>query len=224
MFRPVEMCKVNILVLSKHVTAMTRILGQRGLVHLVDAVNQSRGKLLSNVNQDKDERTVDRLLERCDRLIEALGVESDARAPQLENMDLKDMEALLGKIHERFKVQDDALNKLISDSGSLSLESTLLAGYPLQKVRLEALRNLSHFYMITGRIAPSVLPSASLVMGERALLLPAEGKDGNVLVLSSRKNRWAVEEELRKFGFAAIEAPPEVSGSAAEERQHVEDE
>ena len=224
MFRPVEMCKVNILVLSKHVTAMTRILGQRGLVHLVDAVNQSRGKLLSNVNQDKDERTVDRLLERCDRLIEALGVESDARAPQLENMDLKDMEALLGKIHERFKVQDDALNKLISDSGSLSLESTLLAGYPLQKVRLEALRNLSHFYMITGRIAPSVLPSASMVMGERALLLPAEGKDGNVLVLSSRKNRWAVEEELRKFGFAAIEAPPEVSGSAAEERKHVEDE
>lgn len=224
MFRPVEMCKVNILLLSKHVTAMTRILGQRGLVHLVDAVNQSRGKLLSTVSQDKNERTVDRLLERCDRLIEALGVESDARAPQLEEIDLKDMEALLGKIYDRFKVQDDTISKLISDSGSLSMESTVLAGYPLQKVRLEALRNLSHFYMITGRIAPSVLPSASMVMGERALLLPAEGKDGNVLVLSSRKNRWAVEEELRKFGFTAIEAPAQVSGSAAEERKHVEDE
>lgn len=224
MFRPVEMCKVNILVLSKHVTAMTRILGQRGLVHLVDAVNQSRGKLLSNVNQEKDERTTDRLLERCERLIEALGVESDARAPQLDDMDIKDMDALLGRIFERFRVQDETITKLIGDSGSLSMESSILAGYPLQKVRLEALRNLSHFYMITGRIAPSVLPSATMMMGDRALLLPAEGKDGNVLVLSSRKNRWAVEEDLHKFGFAAIEAPAELSGSAAEERQHVEDE
>jgi V/A-type H+-transporting ATPase subunit I len=224
MFRPVEMCKVNILVLSKHVTAMTRILGQRGLVHLVDAVNQSRSKLLSSINQDKDERATERQLDRCERLIEAFGVESDAEAPQLGSMDLKDMEALLDKIHGHFKLQDDAINKLIGDSGSLSLESNMLAGYPLQKVRLEALRNLSHFYMITGRIAPSVLPSASMIMGERALLLPAEGKDGNVLVLSSRKNRWAVEEELRKFGFATIEMPQAIKGSAADERKQVEDE
>ena len=35
-FRPVKMSKVNILLMSKYVTEITRTLGQRGLVHLVD--------------------------------------------------------------------------------------------------------------------------------------------------------------------------------------------
>ena len=58
MFRPVKMAKVNILLMSKHVTEITRVLGQRGLIHLVDAVNQSGGRLLSEVDQEQDEKTM----------------------------------------------------------------------------------------------------------------------------------------------------------------------
>lgn len=223
MFRPVKMCKVNILVLAKHVTEITRLLGQCGLVHLIDAVSQSPDRLLKEVDQEKDERAIENLISRCDRLIEALGIDPEAEPPNLGDLNQEDISALLTKIFSRYREQDGAINQLLRDAGSLSQESTILATYPLQQVKLEALRNLSHFYLVTGRLAPSVLPRAATVMGDRAVLVQADGREGNVLVVASRKNRWAVEDELGKFGFTPVEPPNNIEDTAAAAQMQVED-
>ncbi len=223
MFRPVKMCKVNILVLAKHVTELTRRLGQCGLVHLIDAVSQSQDRLLKEVDQERDERTLENLISRCDRLIEALGVDSEAEPPTLGELNQDDIAAILSKIFSRFQEQDNAIRQLLRDSGSLTQESAILATYPLQQVKLEALRNLSHFYLVTGRLAPSVLPRAATVMGDRAVLVQADGQEGNVLVIASRKNRWAVEDELNKFGFTPVEPPETAEDTAAAAQEQMED-
>lgn len=224
MFRPVKMCKVNILVLAKHVTELTRRLGQCGLVHLIDAVSQSQDRLLKEVDQERDERTLENLINRCDRLIEALGVDSEAEPPTLGELNQDDVSAILTKIFTRYQEQDNTIRQLLRDSGSLTQESAILATYPLQQVKLEALRNLSHFYLVTGRLAPSVLPRAATVMGDRAILVQADGQEGNVLVIASRKNRWAVEDELSKFGFTPVEPPDTKEDTAAAAHEQMEDE
>lgn len=217
MFRPVKMSKVNILVLSKHVTEVTRILGQRGLVHLVDAVDQSSNRLLKEVDQERDERAIYNLLSRCERLMEGLGVDRSGEAPSSHGeMSIQDMSALISKIYSRYREQEGAMDTLLKDTGALDRERSEVASFPLQQVSLEALRNLSHFYMVTGRLAPSVIQRAAEALGEHAVIAEADGREGNVLILSSSKNRWAVKDELEKFGFVEVNAPETVKGSAHE--------
>ena len=50
MFKPVRMNKVNVLVLGKYVDRLTHELGDSGLLHLVNAVHQSRHQLLQEVD------------------------------------------------------------------------------------------------------------------------------------------------------------------------------
>ena len=225
MFRPVKMAKVNILLMNKHVTEITRVLGQRGLIHLVDAVNQSGGRLLSEVDQEQDEKTIYNALSRCERLMEGLGVDQSAALPEKqETMALEDISAMILRIYTKYHEQEETIDKILRDTGVLDKERSAIAAFPLQQVSLDALRNLSHFYMVTGSLAASIIPRVSMELGERAVVVPADGREGNVLVLCANKNRWAVTDDLQRFGFVAAEAPEQVSGSAEEAVQARDDE
>ena len=225
MFRPVKMAKVNILLMSKHVPEITRVLGQRGLIHLVDAVNQSGDRLLSEVNQEKDEKSIYNALSRCERLMEGLGVEQNAALPKkMENMSLQDISAMIMRIYNKYHEQEETIDKLLQNTGVLDKERSAIAAFPLQQISLDALRNLSHFYMVTGNLANAIIPRVSMELGERAVVVPADGKEGNVLVLCSNKNHWSVLDDLQRFGFVEAKTPEEVSGSAAEAVRKKEDE
>ena len=224
-FRPVKMSKVNILLMSKYVTEITRTLGQRGLVHLVDAVNQSNSKLLRGVEDERDAKTIYNITSRCERLMEGLGVDPKAAPPPRSGeMTLEDMSALINKIYAKYHEEEENIDKLLKDSGMIDKERSVIAAFPMQQISLDALRNLSHFYIVTGRMAPSVIQRATMELGEKAVIVQADGLEGNVLVLSSNKNRWAVKDELQKFGFAEIKAPEELNGSAEEAVHEKDDE
>ena len=224
-FRPVKMSKVNILLMSKYVTEITKTLGQRGLMHLVDAVNQSDSKLLRSVDEERDEKAIYSIMSRCERLMEGLGVDQSAAAPHSGGeMTLEDMSALVNKIYSKYHEIEETIDKLLKDSGMLDKERSVIAAFPMQQVNIDALRNLSHFYMVTGRMAPSVIQRATMEIGDKAVIVKADGLEGNVLVLSSNKNRWAVKDELQKFGFSEIQAPEELSGSAEDAVHQKDDE
>ena len=219
------MAKVNILLMSKHVTEITRVLGQRGLIHLVDAVNQSGDKLLSEVNQEQDEKAIYNALSRCERLMEGLGVDQSASLPEKQEvMSLNDISAMIMRIYTKYREQEEAIDKILRETGVLDKERSAIAAFPLQQVSLDALRNLSHFYMVTGSLAATVIPRVTMELGERAVVVPADGREGNVLVLCSNKNRWAVMDDLQRFGFVAADAPDKVSGSAEDAVHQRDDE
>ena len=219
------MAKVNILLMSKHVTEITRVLGQRGLIHLVDAVNQSGNRLLTEVDQEQDEKAIYNALSRCERLMEGLGVDQSAALPEKqESMSLEDISAMIMRIYTKYHEQEEAIDKILRETGVLDKERSAIAAFPLQQVSLDALRNLSHFYMVTGSLATSLIPRVSMELGERAVVVPADGREGNVLVLSSNKNHWAVLDDLQRFGFVKAKAPEQVTGSAAQAVQERDDE
>ena len=175
-FRPVKMSKVNILLMSKYVTEITRTLGQRGLVHLVDAVNQSDSKLLRSVEDERDAKTIYNIMSRCDRLMEGLGFDPKATPPPRSGeMTLEDMSALINKIYAKYHKEEESIDKLLKDSGMIDKERSVIAAFPMQNVSLDALRNLSHFYMVTGRMAPSVIQRATMELGDRAVIVRADG-------------------------------------------------
>ena len=65
MFLPNKMTKVNVVVFSKYLGALTEALGNSGLLHLVDAASESRGKLLTSYDTGVDIRAIEKLLNRC---------------------------------------------------------------------------------------------------------------------------------------------------------------
>ena len=225
MFKPEEMCKINVLVLNRHLTEMTRRLGEQGLVHLVDAVPQSEGGLLNTVDDGAEQEALQRLLERCGLLMSQLGVDADASVPPLEHeMGRPDIEALLKRIGDELAVQNGVIQRLVSEAGGVEERRGRLEGYPVKDVPLDVLQSLSHFHILAGRLAPSLLPSARGMLEGRALVVEADGRDGNVLILCSRRSRWVVEDELRKLGFASADMPSDVEGSVDETCRRLDDE
>ncbi len=224
MFTPAKMCKVNILVLQKHLDSITSSLGDSGMLHLVNAVAQSPNHLLNVIDVEQSNLALQEMLTRCRLLIEALGIEKEAHAPTVAELERPEIERLLSRIYDRYREQDQIIAQLLEESDSISKENLRLTEFPLQNVRLAALRNLSHFYMVTGRMQMDAFLRARQILEGQALFVRSEDSSGKVLVLSSRQNRWAVEDDLQKLGFSKIIPPEDVQGEVAEKRHELEDE
>lgn len=224
MFTPAKMCKVNILVLQKHLDSITSSLGDSGMIHLVNAVDQSQDHLLNAIDIKQSNLALQSMLSRCRLLISALGIESDARVPDIGELEREEIDGLLTKVYARYQEQDQVIAKLLQETDSISKENLRLTEFPLQNIRLAALRNLSHFYMVTGKMHMDAFLRARQILEGQALFVRSEDNSGKVLVLSSRRNRWMVEEDLQKLGFVKFAAPEDVQGEVAEKRHELEDE
>ncbi|MBQ6472881.1 MAG: hypothetical protein IJJ33_12935 [Victivallales bacterium] len=223
MFRPVKMCKVNILVLNRHEAAVARALGESGLVHLVDAVQQSAEHLLT-AETDGERPRPDAMLPRLDHVISSLGLVGrvDGAAPSAPKAELpwEEMAALLDKLEHDLQENEEQAAQLIEETGALDRQRATVAGYPVQDIRMELLRNLAHVHVFVGRLAAELESRCMLELGERAVMVKAEHGDG-ILVLCTKRNRGAVRSTLDRFGFQ--ETPvPEVTGSAIEERDRLD--
>ncbi len=221
LLRPVEMVKLNVLLLEKHVDGVTQALGDCGFVHLINAASQSEQKLLTEFDREAVVRFLENLLERCQGLMAQMGVEAKPVGLGAESFDLAEIESRLAELEKIYTRQDSLINALVAESGLLNREAERLGGYPFRTVRFSALRDLNHLQLITGRLRGGQLDQLSSLLGDRALILhqpdPANSGDEHVLVLGSRKNRWAIESELSTAGFRQEELSPTCEGSAEEE-------
>ena len=75
MFKPIEMCKINVLLLNKHLTDTTRRLGALGSLHLVDAPAQSESGLLGSLDGEHEASSLRQLLDKTETLMRKLGVD-----------------------------------------------------------------------------------------------------------------------------------------------------
>lgn len=225
MFKPVAMLRVNVLVLEKYLDEVTRAIGELGAVHLADAAPQSREQLLERVDLGDRIRELDDLYRRCGILCESLGV--DVRQGEQEGDTCgspKRIRATLDTIEDAYNQEDDAINRLLVESGTLAEKATRLEAFPFRRIRFAALRDLSYLYIVTGRASPAMLPELQQVLGDRALVLqqPQPGRtESRVLVVSSRRNRWAIESELTKHEVKQEPLPEELDGSADQEAGRV---
>lgn len=227
MFSPVTMCKVNVLVLHKFVTPLTQVLGDLGLIHLVNAVEQSEQHLLAGVDCEQDLHRLRRRLERCSTLAQILGVELRPKAAMEGELSLEEAEVdrLLDEIEAAQKKENDALNDVLQKSGLLVKTADQLRLFPSQATSFDTLRDLNHLHLVAGRLSPSLLPDLTGSLADRAIVLndPADSvRRGQVLVLTSRRNRWAVESELGKLGFVGEAIPEDRHGSPEQERGEIE--
>ena len=224
MFRPVAMAKTSVIILDKHLTAVTHALGRLGVVHLVDAVPQSKDHLLTDVDRSQEIRDLDRLRSRCAVLIESLGASRAAISGEPGGVSRQDAVATLDEVEQQLRAEDTDINTLANESGMLLRDAVQLQEFPLQKTRLAALRGLNHLYVATGRMPPTRFPELERKLEGRGLVLRGHGEresTGQIVVLSSRKNRWAVDAELKDTGFEKAELPECFEDTPEDTRLHI---
>jgi V/A-type H+-transporting ATPase subunit I len=225
MFKSVRMSKLNVLVLGRYVTPLTRALGSQGLMHLVDAVAQSEHHLLEGVSRETEIRDIEQLAEACLVQLDALGV-SPETAPAAVSFDRPGIEALLASVQAQHRQIEERLQHLLHESGLLSKDADRLRGCPVQTVPIDALRQISLLYMTAGRLPPSHVPLAAVALADRGLLLHDDvdpARRGNVLVLAPRWARQTVDTELARLGFVAADLPESAKGSASQEQCRLDD-
>ncbi len=133
MFKPVEMCKINVLMLTRHLQDVTWKLGNRGTLHLVDAAAQTETGLLNNCDVESETTALRQLMDKTEQLINRLGMNENSETVESSDLSQQDITTLIDDISARFKTQDDndgtkALRKEFGDkllSARLQLQRLL---------------------------------------------------------------------------------------------------
>lgn len=220
------MTKINVLTLERFVDALTVALGEAGVVHLVDAVSVSPHRLLEGVSRREDIDALQGLQAKCEYVSElvgvSLGLPDDAEVD--DRMSLGEATSYLDDLLAAYQSEDEAINRLISESGTLAQRYDQLDSFPFRKIQFGELRDLNFLYMETGRMAPHSVLDVAQALGEKALVLreqvPGARKE-RVMILTSRKNRFAAESELKKGGFEPEALPGEDAHTALAELERV---
>lgn len=219
MFFPDRMSKVNILVFSRHLGALTEALGQSGLIHLVSAVQQSKSRLLKRLNTDGDVQGVEKSLARCGVLLEALGVDAGDSAPAAGALSQDEVGDLFERIDHRYRECSERISKLLSEQTDLKRGSQSLAAMPFQTINAGALRNLSQLCVLAGTIDNDSFLRARQTLSDSAVFVQSAEAPGQILVLTTRKRHFAVSDMLGKFGFRKFDFPGDLDGGTIAQRR-----
>ena len=80
------------------------------------------------------------------------------------------------------------------------------------KVPYSQLDHLSFLSLRIGKIDPNVYEDLAFSVGTRGIIIPLGEDKSKILAASSKKGRFALDSELKKFGFNALEIPENFKG------------
>jgi V/A-type H+-transporting ATPase subunit I len=212
MLSPAEMRKVRMVILARDEDRVARALGELGLLHLRSAAEASEGRLAPQEVADKVKRC--RVLqERLGKLAEKLPLSEGPAAPgqPASAMPLSEIEKVLGTLEgaagsllAELAQAQEALGDVQEVTGALA---------PLRGVR-SSLRQLADSPLVdmrVGAVGSFRLGPMRRAMPDGVLLIPLteeEDRPADVLVVSSRRRRYAMETVLAEHRFEPKSVPP----------------
>jgi V/A-type H+-transporting ATPase subunit I len=94
----------------------------------------------------------------------------------------------------------------------VSAANTEARAFANLKVSYSELDHLSFLSLRVGKIDPSALPDLMASIGDRAVIVPLGEDNSRVLAAASKKGRFALDSELKRFGFVPLEIPRDFKG------------
>ena len=219
MFLPNKMSKVNILVFSKYVGALTQAIGKSGLLHLTNTSGDSKFRQLKQMDTGRDVKAIEQQLNRCGVLLEALGIDESTPQPEeVSDLSQGEINDLFGKVDALYRERTAEIGRLVEERAGIQRDSASLSLFPFQNLKAESLQNLSQLHLEMGELSEENFLRARQLLQDEALLVRSEGNPRQVLVLTSRKKHFAVDDVLDKLDFQREELPALESGSVADKR------
>lgn len=203
MARTTEMKLIELMILKEDVCRVIEFLGKRGNFEFQSHLGEASA---SQPNPSKE------LFDKLQLARSYLGIKdlddypSDASYPDDDTFDtaskfLDDIEALrVGEVEaaENAKRVEDAYTEALS--------------FANLKVPYAELDHLSFLTIRIGKIDPAVVDELVFNVGERAVIVPLGEDKSRIMAASSKKGRFALDSELKRYGFVPLEVSKDFKG------------
>ncbi len=203
MARTTPMHLVELMILKEDITKVIEFLGKKNIFQFQTALDESavqdknssqeffdtlqdlRSYLQIPDAQDYDDASripIDTDIESARKIIESVQVLKDKEITAIENRK---------KIFEAYQEASSFANL---------------------KVPYTDLEHLSFLSLRIGKIDPTVIDDLIFHLGNRAVIIPLGTDKTKIVAASSKKGRFALDAELRRYGFVPLEIPENFKG------------
>ena len=208
MIRPRKMKRMELTVLRSDMNTVIEYLGRRETMHFGEPDDSAESAGFTRIKT---------LLDRLRNCAEFLGIGLPSEPEADSGIPGEAEEALAVSLCETI----DSLAE--QEAAALREEQRVRETYREAKAfaNLNApfadLDQLSYLTLRVGRLDPKIRPELKERLAGRAAIIPLGGEEDNrVLAASSRKGRFALDSELKKYSFETIAIPEGYQGVPAE--------
>ena len=222
MFTPARMKKMDVLLLEKDLHNVAEALGEMGIVHFVEARHDEQGMLLRKPAAADQLQNCTLLLEKAATLSRRLSVEMPEEPGKLPCLPIESIAARLDTIAAAAQAaikQEDELNREID---SLSDTISQISVFRQLNLPVEQIPSFSFLHFATGRIDEDELSGFRQEAGPDVVTVPLSRDEGeaNIVAITSKKGRWAMQSALEKSGFRPENLSEKYEGIPREIHNH----
>ncbi|MDR2303946.1 MAG: V-type ATP synthase subunit I [Treponema sp.] len=224
MIRPRKMKHVELTVLSRDVDAVIEYLGRRGVLHFTEE-DAERGSLESNRPahslDDASWQHIKETLEKLQSASAALGIPLPMEPDEDSVLPGEEEEVFTDRISYAVQSISARENEQIQEKKKVEETLTEAKAFANLNAPFSDLDQLSYLTLRVGRLDPRSQDEIREALADRAVIIPLDsGKDGEggdrVLAAASRKGRFALDSELKRFSFIPISIPEGYQGVPGE--------
>ena len=203
MARTTEMKLIELMVLKEDINQVIEFFGKKGNFEFQTELNEGSSGLANPSKEMFDKLQLARAyLNIEDQADYPIG----AKLPQ--DQDFEEAGKLLDAI-ELMRIQELETSEKVKRVKEAYSEASSFANL---KVPYAEFEHLTFLTLRIGKIDPSVIDELVFNIGERAVIIPLGEDKSKIMAATSKKGRFALDTELKKFGFVPLEIAKDFKG------------
>lgn len=212
MARTTEMALVELMVLKEDIAQVVEHLGRSGVFQFQAKTSESKAaaKTDKKDTQNMEKDFFDRL-QSCRAFLNITDTNCDALAeksvrPSEEDKD--EAQRIIASVDDLKGRMEAAVDeeKRVSDTYRETMAFANL------KASYSELEHLSFLSLRIGKIESKLFDELKSAVGNRAIIVPLGEDKSHIMAASAKKGRFALDTELKAFGFVPLELPKDFKG------------
>ncbi len=210
MARTTRMCLVELMVLKEDISDVLLFLGKSGNFQFQNQLGGEENSLRTTASASENRER--EMFARLDQTRAFLGIDDSGVSIKEANLpgknDFEEAEKIISSLDSLIKrdgAERENCKRLEESYKEASAFSNLKQSYG-------ELEHLSFLSLRVGKIDPEVFDELKFAVGQRAVVVPLGDDKTRILAASSKKGRFALDTELKKFGFVQMEIPKDFKG------------
>ena len=202
MAKTTAMRLVELMIMKDDVSRVIEFLGKKGNF-------QFQSGLSSGTTSNSKEKSLFESLQKVRAYLNIQDLYEYSEEPTLpEQRDFESAESIINSV-SALKAKETEKSEELKRVSSTYKEALAFANL---KASYSELEHLSFLTLRIGKIDPAIFEELKFAVGERAVIIPLGEDKSRIMAASSKKGRFALDSELKKYGFVAMEVPKEFKG------------
>ena len=211
MAKTTKMKLLELVVLKQDILKVIEYIGKKQSFQFQSKIKDK--KMNSEDSKSKSETNADtQIFEELKKTYIALGFSSMPEDFSVYSFPSDNDRANADKLIAEYKELQERLQKSGEETAKINEAYNEAMSFANLQVTYSELEHLSFLSLKIGKIPPVNFDKLKESLGDSAIVMPLGHDISHIMVASSRKNRSALESELKKYNFVEMEIPSDFKG------------